>query len=123
VLAAALLHTAEANLRHVYNRGLGFTIPCLPALSNLANSEHFYVAMRLFHAATAAQLMAARLVNAITLNSPFIPTIDIDSMVEPLEALAQLQQHTYNTLEQNDGAPKRASIGCSLATATVRRDW
>lgn len=79
--------------------------------------------MHLSRVVTAVQLLAVRLVAAVPLNSSATPAIDIDPAVDPLEALAQLQQHAYNTLEQNDGISKRAPKGCSLATTTIRRDW
>jgi tyrosinase len=79
--------------------------------------------MRLFHAVTAVQLLAARLVAAVPLDSPSTPAIDIDPTVDPLEALAQLQQHTYDTLEQSESVQKRAPKGCSLTSTATRRDW
>jgi tyrosinase len=79
--------------------------------------------MRLFHAVTAVQLLAARLVAAVPLDSPSTPVIDIDPAVDPLQALAQLQQHTHDALEQSESVLKRAPKGCSLATTTMRRDW
>jgi tyrosinase len=79
--------------------------------------------MRLFHALVAVQLLTVRLATAIGLGSTSIPAIEIDPAIGPLEALAQLQQHTYSTLELNKGVSKRAPNGCSLATATIRRDW
>jgi tyrosinase len=80
--------------------------------------------MRLFRAVTAVQLLAARLVAAVPLDPPSTLAIDIDPTVSPLEALVQLQQHAYNTLEQRDTtSSKRAPKGCSLATTTIRRDW
>jgi tyrosinase len=77
--------------------------------------------MRLFHAVAVVQLLAVRLVAAVPFDST--PVIDIDPAADPLEALAQLQQHTYETLEKNDAMSKRAPEGCSLATTTIRRDW
>jgi tyrosinase len=79
--------------------------------------------MRIFHAVAAVQLLAARLVAAAPLDSTSFLDINIDPAAEPLEALAQLQQHAYNTLEQRDRASKRDSNGCSLATAAERKDW
>jgi tyrosinase len=79
--------------------------------------------MRLFHAITAVQLLAARLVAAVPLDSTSTPTIDIDPSIDPLDALAQLQQHAYDTLEQNEVVSKRAPNGCSLANTSIRRDW
>jgi tyrosinase len=79
--------------------------------------------MRLFHAVTAVQLLAARLVAAVPLDSPSTPVIDIDPAIDPLQALAQLQQHTHDALEQGESVLKRAPKGCSLATTAVRRDW
>jgi tyrosinase len=79
--------------------------------------------MRLFQLVTAVQLLAAPLVAAIPLDSSSTLPIDIDPAVDPLEALAQLQQHAYDTLEQSDAVSKRAPKGCSLATTTIRRDW
>lgn len=79
--------------------------------------------MRLFHAVSSVQLLAVHLVAAVPLKSLSTPAIDIDPTVDPLEALAQLQQHAYDTLEQSDGVSKRAPKGCSLATKTIRRDW
>jgi tyrosinase len=79
--------------------------------------------MRLFHAVSAVQLLAAGFVAAAPLDSASTPVIDIDPTVDPLEALAQLQQHAYDTLEQSDTVSKRAPKGCSLATATTRKDW
>ena len=79
--------------------------------------------MRLFHAVTAVQVLAARLVVATPLDSPSTPVIDIDPAVDPLEALAQLQQHAYETLEQTESLQRRAPKGCSLAKTTIRRDW
>lgn len=77
--------------------------------------------MRLFQAIAIVQLLAGHLVAAIPLDST--PVIDIDPAVDPLEALAQLQQHTYETLEQGDTVSKRAPKGCSLANTAIRRDW
>lgn len=79
--------------------------------------------MRLFHAVSAVQLLAAGLVAAAPLDSTSAPVIDIDPTVDPLEALAQLQQHAYDTLERSDAVSKRAPRGCSLATTTIRKDW
>jgi tyrosinase len=79
--------------------------------------------MRLLHAVTAVQLLAARLVAAVSRDSLSTPAIDIDPAIDPLEALAQLQQHTYDTLQQSVGVSKRATKRCSLATTTIRRDW
>jgi tyrosinase len=79
--------------------------------------------MRLFHALTVLQLLSVRLVAAVPLDSPSTPVIDVDPTVDPLEALAQLQQSAYETLKQNEAISKRAPKGCSLATTTVRRDW
>ena len=77
--------------------------------------------MRLFHAVTAVQLLTARLVTAVPVDST--PSIDIDPAVDPLDALAQLQQHAFDKLEQTEQKSKRSPKGCSLLTATVRRDW
>jgi tyrosinase len=77
--------------------------------------------MRLFQAIAIVQLLAGHLVAAVPLDST--PVIDIDPAVDPLEALAQLQQHTYETLEQSDAVSKRAPKGCSLANTAIRRDW
>ncbi len=79
--------------------------------------------MRLFHALTVLQLLSVRLVAAVPLDSSSTPVIDIDPAVDPLEALAQLQQSAYDALEQNESVSKRAPKGCSLATTTIRRDW
>jgi tyrosinase len=79
--------------------------------------------MRLFHAVSAVQLLAAGFVATAPLDSASTLVIDIDPTVDPLEALAQLQQHAYDTLEQSDTVSKRAAKGCSLATATIRKDW
>ena len=77
--------------------------------------------MRLSHAVAVVQLLALRLVAAVPFDSTTV--IDIDPAIDPLEALAQLQQHTYEALEQNDALSKRASNGCSLATTSIRTDW
>lgn len=79
--------------------------------------------MRLFHAVGAAQLLAARLVVTAPLDSPATPVIHIDSAVDPLDALAQLQRHAYDTLERNDVVSKRDSEACSLANTAIRQDW
>lgn len=79
--------------------------------------------MILFRAVTVVQLLASHLVAAVPLESPATPAINIDPAVSPLEALAQLQQYAYKTLEQRDDVSKRAPEGCSLATATIRKDW
>jgi tyrosinase len=79
--------------------------------------------MRLFQVITVVQILATGLVTAVPVDSPSTPAIDIDPTVDPLEALAQLQQYAYETLEQSDVVSKRAPQGCSLATATIRRDW
>jgi tyrosinase len=79
--------------------------------------------MRLSYAVTAVQLLAVRLVAANLFDSPSLPDINIDPTIEPLEALAILQQHAYDTLVQRDRVSKRDSDGCSLATATKRQDW
>lgn len=79
--------------------------------------------MGLFQASVITQLLAARLVAASPHNSKASPLIDIDRAADPLDALAQLQQYAYATLEKNDDLAKRASGGCSLATATARSDW
>ena len=79
--------------------------------------------MRLFQAVTAVQLIAAQLVAAVPVDSA--PNVDIDPTAEPLDALAQLQQHVYGTLEQKEEVAKRSPKpgSCSLFTASVRRDW
>jgi tyrosinase len=69
------------------------------------------------------QLLSVRLVAAVPLDSPSTPVIDIDPAVDPLEALAQLQQSAYDALEKNESVSRRAPKGCSLATTTIRRDW
>ncbi|EMD95855.1 hypothetical protein COCC4DRAFT_124481 [Bipolaris maydis ATCC 48331] len=79
--------------------------------------------MRLFHALASCQLLATRLVAAVPLDSQPASTINIDPTVGPLEALAQLQQHAYETLKQRESVSKRDSKGCSLATATIRKGW
>ncbi|KAI4616681.1 hypothetical protein J4E80_005956 [Alternaria sp. BMP 0032] len=79
--------------------------------------------MRLLQAVTAVQLLAVSLVAAVPFDSPSTPVIDIDPAVDPLEALAQLQQSAYETLEQNESVSKRTPKGCSLAKTTIRRDW
>ncbi|KAF3049053.1 hypothetical protein E8E11_009359 [Didymella keratinophila] len=79
--------------------------------------------MRLFQSSVVVQLLAARLATASPLNPAASPLIDIDPTAEPLDALAKLQQYAYAALEQEDGLAKQASGGCSLATATIRRDW
>lgn len=88
--------------------------------------------MRPFHAISALQLLAGCLVTAVTLDASSNPAIDIDAAVDPIDALAQLQQHAYATLEQSDAVEKRSSKppkapklpkGCALASASIRRDW
>lgn len=79
--------------------------------------------MRISHAVAAVQLLTTRLVAAAPLDSPSFLDINIDPAVEPLEALALLQQHAFNTLEERDRVSKRDSNGCSLATAAKRKDW
>lgn len=81
--------------------------------------------MRLFHSAATLQLLAARLVGSVPLETSesVAPFISIDPAADPLDALAQLQLHAYNTIEQNDKIAKRAPKGCSLANTSVRRDW
>jgi len=79
--------------------------------------------MLLFQSSVIVQLLAARLATASPLNPAASPLIDNGLTAEPLDALAQLQQYAYATLEQKDGLAKRASGGCSLATATIGRDW
>jgi hypothetical protein len=109
-------------IRIKYNRRLRYRSHFLE-LSDLAHSNHITNAMRLLHVATAVQLLAARLVTAVPLDTPSTPVVDIDPAVDPLEALTQLQQSAYETLEQNESVSKRAPKGCSLATTTIRRDW
>jgi tyrosinase len=79
--------------------------------------------MRLFHAVTAVQLLAARLVAAVPVDSADTPAVEIDPTAAPLDALAQLQQYAVETLEQSDSVAKRAPQGCSLRNTAVRRDW
>lgn len=79
--------------------------------------------MRLLQTIVVVQLLAARLDAAIHSSQTASPLIDIDPLVDPLDALLQLQQYAHATLEQDDALAKRASGDCSLATATVRRDW
>lgn len=79
--------------------------------------------MRPLHALVSLQLLATRLTAATAIDLPPITNINIDPSVDPVQALTQLQQHAYQTLEKRDGVSKRASVGCSLATATKRRDW
>jgi tyrosinase len=79
--------------------------------------------MRLFHAVTAVQLLAARLVAAVPVDAAETPAIEIDPTAAPLDALAQLQQQAVETLEQNEAVAKRAPKGCSLANTALRRDW
>jgi hypothetical protein len=123
-LAVTPLHSSEGTTRHDYNRWpTWLTILCFLTLPNLAHRERLHVAMRLFHAITAVQLLAARLVVAVPLDSPSTPAIDIDPSIDPLDALAQLQQHAYDTLEQDEVVSKRAPKGCSLANTSIRRDW
>lgn len=92
-------------------------INCLRSATLSYPRQH--IAMRLSRISTVVQLMVAAA--AAPLDS--IPSIGIDPAVDPLEALAQLQQHAYNTLEQADGVLKRGPNGCSLANTAVRRDW
>lgn len=77
--------------------------------------------MRLLHILVFFQLLAIRL-GAVALDLPSVSNIDIDPSIDPVQALAQLQQHAYQALERRDGISKRAK-GCSLATATKRQDW
>jgi len=93
--------------------------------------------MRLFHAVSAVQLLAGCLVTAAPLDSSSTLAIDIDPAVSPIDALAYLQQQVYATLEQSDAVEKRSSNsrnapplkaprvpeGCSLANASIRKDW
>jgi tyrosinase len=81
--------------------------------------------MRLLHAAAAVQLLAAQLVASVPLDSlePKVQPISIDPAADPLDALTQLQQHVYDTLEQSDKIARRAAKGCSLANTSVRKDW
>lgn len=79
--------------------------------------------MRLLHAVTAMQLLAVRLVVAFPLDSPLTPAIDIDPAVDPLDALAQIQQHAYDVLEKKESVSKRAPESCSLTNSAIRRDW
>lgn len=69
------------------------------------------------------QLLSAIMVAASPLQPAASPLLAIDPAAAALDALAQLQQYAYATLEQSDDLAKRASGGCSLATATVRKDW
>jgi hypothetical protein len=79
--------------------------------------------MRFFKTPVVVQFLAASLVAASPLNPAASPLIDIDPAAGPLDALVQLQQYAYATLKQNSALAKRTSSGCSLATASVRRDW
>jgi tyrosinase len=79
--------------------------------------------MRLFLAIATALPLALRRVAASPSDKPTTPVIDIDPTTDPLEALTQLQQYAYATLEQGEGGSKRSSPKCSLATASFRRDW
>ena len=99
--------------RHI----LSTTLPIPP------HTGIFDITMRLFRTMTAVQLLAAHLVAAVPLDPPSSLAIDIDEEADPLEALTQLQQHTYDALEHADGVAKRVPKGCSLATTTIRRDW
>ena len=92
-------------------------------LSIVTHNKCLHVTMRLFHALASCQLLATGLVAAVPLDSQPASTINIDPTVEPLEALAQLQQHAYETLRQRESVSKRDSTGCSLATATIRKGW
>lgn len=109
-------------LRIGYNRRFGFRSYFLKS-PDLAHSDPITITMRLLQAVTAVQLLAVSLVAAVPFDSPSTPVIDIDPAVDPLEALAQLQQSAYETLEQNESVSKRAPKGCSLAKTTIRRDW
>lgn len=60
---------------------------------------------------------------SLDLTVPKTLSIDIDPSTDPQEALAQLQQHAYKTLQEQDAVAGRAIDRCSLAHASVRRDW
>lgn len=88
--------------------------------------------MRLFRIASALQILAARLVIAAPLDSPEIPSFNVDPAVDPLDALARLQEQAYGVIEQQDKISKRGwtdwtwpwqTSSCNLFTATVRKDW
>ncbi|KAF1979134.1 Di-copper centre-containing protein [Bimuria novae-zelandiae CBS 107.79] len=73
--------------------------------------------MHLFHTAT-VQLLAAWLVIAAPVGCN-ASTIDIDAATNPVDALAQLQQHAYETLKQREGVSKRTPKGCSLVNTVA----
>jgi len=85
--------------------------------------QRFWFTMRLFHAVTVVQLLAAQLVAAALFDSPSVQPIYIDPTVESLEALAQLQRHAFDTISQRDHVSKRELDGCTWETASIRRDW
>lgn len=70
-----------------------------------------------------SQLLATFAVAGVSLDSPSVPNIDINPALDPVEALNQLQNYTYTVLEQSNDVFKKTKKGCSLATATIRRDW
>lgn len=93
-------------------------------LPTLAHSERLHNKMRFSHAVAAVQLIAAGLVAAVPTDSA--PAVDIDPTVEPLDALAQLQDSVYGTLEQKEEVLSKRGLrpnSCNLFTAAVRRDW
>ena len=61
--------------------------------------------------------------SSLHVDSPEVSTIDIDPAVDPLHALAQLQQHAYETIRIAENTTKRSLRACSLETTTVRKDW
>lgn len=80
--------------------------------------------MRLSHVVTAVQLLAARLVAAAPVEPAETAALNIDPAVDPLDALAQLQAHAYETLQQNETLSKRFwNKGCNLFNTAVRKDW
>jgi tyrosinase len=68
-------------------------------------------------------LAAGAVASSFHVDSPEVSTIDINPAVDPLYALAQLQQHAYETLQIAENTTKRSSRACSLETTTVRKDW
>ena len=109
----------------VYNRLLGSAILLSPIANPCQQQIPLWYAMRLFQTAATLQLLAAQLVGSVLLETSesVAQSMSIDSAADPLDALAQLQQHAYDTIEQNEKIAKRAPKGCSLANTSVRRDW
>jgi len=68
-------------------------------------------------------LAAGAIASSFHADSPEASTIDINPDVDPLHALAKLQQHAYETIQIAENTTKRSSRACSLESTTERKAW